>query len=72
MLKKILIFTFLAFPAQAQILANKDLNILFIGNSYTAANNMPQMLEKIAASDSRGNYRIHTESVTIGGAGLKK
>jgi len=72
MLKKILIFTFLAFPAQAQILANKDLNILFIGNSYTAANNMPQMLEKIAASDSRGNYRIHTESITIGGAGLKK
>jgi len=70
MLKKILIFTFLAFPAQS--LANKDLNILFIGNSYTAANNMPQMLEKIAASDSRGNYRIHTESVTIGGAGLKK
>lgn len=57
MLKKILIFTFLAFPAQAQILANKDLNILFIGNSYTAANNMPKMLEKIAASDTRGNYR---------------
>jgi hypothetical protein len=72
MLKKILIFTFLAFPAQAQILANKDLNILFIGNSYTATNNMPKMIEKIAASDTRGNYRIHTESVTIGGAGLKK
>ncbi|MES2962085.1 MAG: hypothetical protein V4694_06860 [Pseudomonadota bacterium] len=72
MLKKILILTFLAFPAQAQILATKNLNILFIGNSYIAANDLPKMVEKIAASDTRGNYHIHTESVTIGGAGLKK
>lgn len=49
----------------------KDIHILFIGNSYTYTHNMPDILVKIAASNTRRPIRLHVDSVTQGGAGLK-
>lgn len=48
-----------------------EMRILFIGNSYTYTHNMPDMLVKIAASNTKNSVRIHVDSVTQGGAGLK-
>ena len=49
----------------------KNLNILFIGNSYTSYNDMPGMILKIAEADPENTYNIHIQSITIGGALLK-
>tara|TARA_B100001250_G_scaffold413839_1_gene449413 strand:+ start:1063 stop:2082 length:1020 start_codon:yes stop_codon:yes gene_type:complete len=58
----ILIVPFLSFPQ------TDSLNILFIGNSYTASNNLPSMVSVIA--NSMGDY-AYTESSLIGGATLQ-
>ena len=35
------------------IKAQGDVNILFLGNSYTAVNNLPQLVAKIAESNGK-------------------
>jgi hypothetical protein len=45
-----------------------SLNVLFLGNSYTASNNLPNMISTIA--NSMGDY-LSTESNLIGGATLQ-
>ncbi|MGN0033930.1 MAG: T9SS type A sorting domain-containing protein [Candidatus Limimorpha sp.] len=46
------------------IKAQADVNILFLGNSYTAVNNLPQLVAKIAESDGKN---VYYQSSTPGG-----
>jgi hypothetical protein len=48
----------------------KPLRVLFIGNSYTFVNNLPKLLEAVAASQKDGP-RIETETSLRGGMALK-
>ncbi len=48
-----------------------DLNILFIGNSYTFFNDMPGMILEIAKNDQQNPYNISVQSITFGGARLQ-
>src|SRR3989442_1625729 len=45
------------------------LSVLFIGNSYTYVNDLPGMLQQIAAT-AKAPPLISTEQVTVGGAAL--
>lgn len=60
-----------AFPprAPAQV-SPESLDVLFIGNSYTYYNNLPALLEEIAAADPSGP-RIRASMVARGGACLE-
>jgi hypothetical protein len=49
---------------------SSKLRVLFIGNSYTYFNNLPQMLAGLAAS-AKPPRSMETEMVTVGGATLK-
>lgn len=60
-MKKLFLFFFYA----PTILLSQSLDILFIGNSYTYANNMPQMVSEIALSFGD---TLNFESSTPGGA----
>ena len=60
-MKKLFLFFFYA----PTILLSQSLDILFIGNSYTYANNMPQMVSDIALSFGD---TLNFESSTPGGA----
>ncbi len=55
----------IAAPARAE-----TLNVLFVGNSYTLRNDLPGMLEKIAASGKGG--RIKAQAAAKNGATLKE
>jgi hypothetical protein len=59
---------------QAAALAQQEhpdpLKVLFIGNSYTAANNLPAMLERLA--DAAGGRKIHTDRHLVGGCTLER
>jgi len=57
-------FFFLFFCSPA-ILLSQSIDVLFIGNSYTYANNMPQMVSEIALSFGD---TLNFESSTTGGA----
>lgn len=46
------------------------LNLLFIGNSYTFVNNMPDMIKILAEHDPNAHFRIETEMFVAGGATL--
>ncbi|MGH1456057.1 MAG: DUF4886 domain-containing protein [Alphaproteobacteria bacterium] len=48
-----------------------DLNILFIGNSYTFFNDIPGIILKIAENDSQNPHNILIQSITFGGARLQ-
>lgn len=48
------------------------INVLFIGNSYTHYNGMPQLLESIADSQTSPSYTVRTEYITQDGATLKQ
>ncbi|MBL7712599.1 MAG: hypothetical protein JNL13_09055, partial [Chitinophagaceae bacterium] len=51
LLKRLLACTALTFAAVGQLSAQgKKLNVLFIGNSYTATNDLPGMAKKVALS----------------------
>ncbi len=63
-----LLATALAFGQQQQ--APAPLRVLFIGNSYTYFNNLPKLVESIAASQ-KDAPRIVTEAVLRGGERLK-
>ncbi|MCC7038454.1 MAG: hypothetical protein IT560_14290, partial [Alphaproteobacteria bacterium] len=52
-------------PARAE-----TLNVLFIGNSYTLRNDLPGMLEKIAASGN--GAQIRAQAAAKNGATLKQ
>jgi hypothetical protein len=51
--------------------ASKPLRVLFIGNSYTYFNNLPRMVEQLAAASKNGP-RIETRMVVIPGGTLKE
>lgn len=63
MKKQILIFTVMAFAVLAAA-AQEPKKVLFIGNSYTEVNNLPQLVQKV--SESAGS-RIEYQSNTPGG-----
>ena len=60
-MKKIFLLLFLT----SKILLSQTVDVLFIGNSYTYANNMPQMVSEIASSFGD---TLNFESSTPGGA----
>ena len=62
-MKKLFLFFFLT----PTILLAQSLDVLFIGNSYTYANNMPQMVSELALSFGD---TLNFESSTVGGATL--
>ena len=64
-MKKSLLLLIVPFLSFGQI---DSLNVLFIGNSYTASNNLPYIVSTIA--NSMGDY-LYTESNLIGGATLQ-
>lgn len=45
--------------------------MLFVGNSYTSRNQLPQRIAELGGSSSRGT-RIQTNSIVAGGASLKR
>lgn len=72
----LLAFTLLAVlaPVTTQQAAQKTAparRVLFIGNSYTYYNNLPQMLAGLAQS-AKPVQPLETEMVTVGGATLKR
>lgn len=60
------------FRQSEETIASKEgkLRVLFVGNSYTYFNNLPQLLAGLAAS-AKPSQMIETEMVTVGGATLK-
>jgi hypothetical protein len=48
-----------------------DVRILFIGNSYTARNQLPRLVADLAAAAAHAR-RVHTEAVVAGGASLRR
>jgi hypothetical protein len=64
-MKKLFLLLIIPFLSFGQ---TDSLNVLFIGNSYTATNNLPNIVSTIA--NSMGDY-LYTESNLIGGATLQ-
>ena len=60
-------------PVKRVVAENSEpkLNVLFIGNSYTYFNNLPQMLAGLAKS-AKPAKQLETEMIAIGGATLKR
>ncbi|WP_341524517.1 SGNH/GDSL hydrolase family protein [Nostoc sp. UHCC 0302] len=50
--------------------SEQSIRVLFIGNSYTYVNNLPWLIQQLAAS-VRENRKLETEMVAVGGATLK-
>lgn len=67
-MKKVILFTLIFF--YSNLVLAKNTYVLFIGNSYTYAHDMPQMIGKIAKSDPNIGTDIIVEQVTKGGAKL--
>lgn len=76
----VLIVLFSLLPATASLARQQKtaageqpqkLRVLFIGNSYTYYNNLPQMLVGLAASAKPARI-LETEMLTVGGATLKR
>lgn len=65
-MKRVVLFLFAMFVL-ASCTGSPDHNVLFIGNSYTHYNNMPEMVAEIA--DANG-VSIETEMIAPGGAFL--
>lgn len=51
--------------------ASPKLEILFIGNSYVASNDLVGMIARIAKSDSKNNIELEVTQFTVGAAKLK-
>ena len=64
-MKKLLLLLITPFLSFGQI---DSLNVLFLGNSYTASNNLPNIISTIA--NSMGHY-LYAESNLMGGATLQ-
>jgi len=59
------------FAQEAPKPADKNLRVLFVGNSYCYYNDMPAMLRDLAKSRPKG-VQIEVESITPGGVGMKQ
>lgn len=68
----VLFFAFCLLQSASGKASQNQIDVLFIGNSYTFFNDLPKILEKISESDSSKSTKIKTNSSTIGGAGLKQ
>lgn len=53
----------------SEVIVNEEVNILFIGNSFTYYNNMPTILSLMA---STSGYHVHVEQITYGGFQLSQ
>ncbi|MGD9910256.1 MAG: DUF4886 domain-containing protein [Candidatus Izemoplasmatales bacterium] len=53
----------------SEVIVNEEVNILFIGNSFTYYNNMPTILSLMA---STSGYQVHVEQITYGGFQLSQ
>ncbi len=53
----------------AEVTMNEEINILFIGNSFTYYNNMPTILALMASSSG---YLVHVEQIAYGGFELSQ
>jgi hypothetical protein len=51
------------------IILNNNKNVLFLGNSYTYFNDLPNILSNLALS---GGHNLFTDSITKGGAALSE
>ena len=61
MRKRILFFAILILCGFVVCVAQQSLNVLFVGNSYTQVNNLPQMVKNIASSmGDELNYQSNT------------
>ena len=49
----------------------RTVSVLFIGNSYTSANNMPGMIADLATSDMGNTVQLSVQSLTCGGCALQ-
>jgi hypothetical protein len=58
------------FAVCGQAPPSAPLEVLFIGNSYTSANNLPAMLEGLA--DAAGGRKVHTDRHLVGGCTLER
>lgn len=65
-MKKILLLTISLFLLKVSF-SQEEINVLFLGNSYTYVNDLPKMIEDIATND---NKVFKHESVTPGGCTL--
>lgn len=65
-MRKLLLFTLVILLFKTSF-SQEEIKVLFLGNSYTYANDLPKMIEDIAANDNK--VFIH-ESVTPGGCTL--
>ena len=65
-MKKILLLT-IAFLLFKTSFSQEEINVLFLGNSYTYVNDLPKMIEEIASNE---NKIFKHESITPGGCTL--
>lgn len=65
MFKKLTLFLFNLFCTYSY----SQVNVLFIGNSYTHYNNMPKIFEKIAKSKGK---MVYADSIAVSGSTLKE
>jgi hypothetical protein len=65
----LLLFSTSTLVSSAQLGAGKPLSVLFIGNSLTAANNLPSIVESLA--EAGGHKRPQTHMVAVGGFSLE-
>ena len=63
----LLFFTVVGMPVQTK--ADEAIRILFVGNSLTYRNNMPDMFQELAEG---GGHEIYIETLGIGGCSLAK
>jgi hypothetical protein len=65
---KLLFRLFLLFCCSFQLHA-QQMNVLFIGNSYTHYNNMPKIFEHLAKSKGKN---VYADSIAVSGSTLKQ
>lgn len=63
------LFAFILLLSSSQLFAGDSLKILFLGNSYTAVNNLPQIIENFAAAEGK---HLQWSSNTPGGYTLQQ
>lgn len=72
MKKKFWVIAIILFLTFGNSALAKNIDVLFIGNSYTSANGLPEMVAKIAASDSKNTIQITSTQFTRNAAKLKQ
>lgn len=64
-----LVILFFNFLLSSSLVFSQQLNVLFIGNSYTHYNNMPKMFEELAKSKGKN---VFADSIAVSGSTLKE